>query len=127
MNINEESMKKHYELGGKIEVISRAPLRDRHDLSVLYTPGVAAPCLEIQKDAKHTPSKKVTHPLKFYTPSVKRYIPPFKFYTPLKKDNKISFQDRPRINTKMNSVYSPVHKHSPPRFIPEGCAAVMLF
>ena len=50
MNINEESMKKHYELGGKIEVISRAPLCDRHDLSVLYTPGVAAPCLEIQKD-----------------------------------------------------------------------------
>ncbi|MCQ2456217.1 MAG: NADP-dependent malic enzyme [Clostridia bacterium] len=51
MDINEESIKKHYELGGKIEVVSRAPLRDRHDLSVLYTPGVAAPCLEIQKDA----------------------------------------------------------------------------
>ncbi len=50
MDINEESIKKHYELGGKIEVVSRAPLRDRHDLSVLYTPGVAAPCLEIQKD-----------------------------------------------------------------------------
>ena len=50
MDINEESIKKHYELGGKIEVVSRAPLRDRYDLSVLYTPGVAAPCLEIQKD-----------------------------------------------------------------------------
>ena len=50
MNINEESIKKHYELGGKIEVVSRAPLRDRYDLSVLYTPGVAAPCLEIQED-----------------------------------------------------------------------------
>ena len=50
MNINEESMQKHYELGGKIEVVSRAPLNDRHDLAVLYTPGVAAPCLEIQKD-----------------------------------------------------------------------------
>ncbi|MDD6095363.1 MAG: NADP-dependent malic enzyme [Clostridia bacterium] len=50
MNISEESLQKHYELGGKIEVVSRAPLHDRHDLSVLYTPGVAAPCLEIQKD-----------------------------------------------------------------------------
>ncbi len=50
MNIGEESLKKHYELGGKIEVVSRAPLNDRHDLSVLYTPGVATPCLEIQKD-----------------------------------------------------------------------------
>ncbi len=48
MNINEEAMQKHYALGGKIEVISRAPLGDRHDLSVLYTPGVAAPCLAIQ-------------------------------------------------------------------------------
>ena len=50
MNISEESLNKHYELGGKIEVISRARLETRHDLSVLYTPGVAAPCLEIQKD-----------------------------------------------------------------------------
>ena len=50
MNISEESLQKHYELGGKIEVVSRAKLNDRHDLSVLYTPGVAAPCLEIQKD-----------------------------------------------------------------------------
>ncbi len=52
MGINEESLQKHYELGGKIEVISRAELHDRHDLSLLYTPGVAASCLEIQKDPK---------------------------------------------------------------------------
>ncbi len=50
MTISEESLIKHHELGGKVEVVSRAPLRDRHDLSVLYTPGVAAPCLEIEKD-----------------------------------------------------------------------------
>lgn len=50
MDIKEESLQKHYELKGKIEVVSRAKLRDRHDLSVLYTPGVATPCLEIQKD-----------------------------------------------------------------------------
>ena len=50
MDINELALKKHYELNGKIEVVSRASLKTREDLSVLYTPGVAAPCLEIQKD-----------------------------------------------------------------------------
>ena len=50
MDINEIALKKHYELNGKIEVVSRAALKTRDDLSVLYTPGVAAPCLEIQKD-----------------------------------------------------------------------------
>ncbi|MCD7776791.1 MAG: NAD-dependent malic enzyme [Firmicutes bacterium] len=50
MDIREESLKKHYEWGGKIEVISRAPIETRHDLSLAYTPGVAEPCLEIQKD-----------------------------------------------------------------------------
>ncbi len=49
MTIKEESMQEHYRLGGKIEVVSRAKLNDRHDLSVLYTPGVAEPCLEIQR------------------------------------------------------------------------------
>lgn len=50
MNYSEESLKKHYEWGGKIEVIARAPLQSRDDLSLAYTPGVATPCLEIQKD-----------------------------------------------------------------------------
>ncbi len=50
MNIREESLKKHYEWNGKIEVISRVPVEDRQDLSLAYTPGVAEPCLEIQKD-----------------------------------------------------------------------------
>lgn len=50
MNIREESLKKHYEWGGKIEVVSRAPINTREDLSLAYTPGVAEPCLEIQKD-----------------------------------------------------------------------------
>ena len=45
-----ESLKKHYEWGGKIEVVCRAPLETRDDLSLAYTPGVAQPCLEIQKD-----------------------------------------------------------------------------
>ena len=49
MDIRQESLKKHYEWKGKIEVISRAPIEDRHDLSLAYTPGVAEPCLEIQK------------------------------------------------------------------------------
>ena len=50
MNYAEESLKKHYEWKGKIEVICHAPLETREDLSLAYTPGVAQPCLEIQKD-----------------------------------------------------------------------------
>ena len=50
MNYAEESLKKHKEWQGKIEVICRAPLETREDLSLAYTPGVAQPCLEIQKD-----------------------------------------------------------------------------
>lgn len=50
MDINEKSLKKHYEWKGKIEVVSRAPINTREDLSLAYTPGVAEPCLEIQKD-----------------------------------------------------------------------------
>ena len=48
--IAEESLKFHYEKRGKIEVISTVRVDDAHDLSVAYTPGVAQPCLEIQKD-----------------------------------------------------------------------------
>ena len=50
MNYAEESLKKHYEWQGKVEVICRAPLETRDDLSLAYTPGVAQPCLEIQKN-----------------------------------------------------------------------------
>ncbi|HPF28886.1 MAG TPA: NAD-dependent malic enzyme, partial [Lachnospiraceae bacterium] len=50
MNYAEESLKKHYEWQGKIEVICRAPLETRDDLSLAYTPGVAQPCLEIEKN-----------------------------------------------------------------------------
>ena len=50
MDIRKESLKKHYEWNGKIEVISRVPINSAEDLSLAYTPGVAEPCLEIQKD-----------------------------------------------------------------------------
>ena len=50
MNIKEESLKKHYEWNGKIEVVSRIPVKNKEQLSLAYTPGVAEPCLEIQKD-----------------------------------------------------------------------------
>ena len=45
-----ESLKRHYDWKGKIEVVCRCPLEDKDDLSLAYTPGVAQPCLEIQKD-----------------------------------------------------------------------------
>ena len=50
MDIREESLQKHYEWQGKIEVISRAPIETRKDLSLAYTPGVAEPCMAIHED-----------------------------------------------------------------------------
>lgn len=50
MDIRKESLQKHYEWGGKIEVISRVKVEDRAGLSLAYTPGVAEPCMEIHKD-----------------------------------------------------------------------------
>ena len=50
MNYAAESLKKHAEWKGKIEVIATAPVATKDDLSLAYTPGVAQPCLEIQKD-----------------------------------------------------------------------------
>ena len=50
MNYAEESLKKHYEWKGKIEIAPRVTVKTREDLSLAYTPGVATPCLEIQKD-----------------------------------------------------------------------------
>ena len=50
MDYAKESLKKHAEWKGKIEVISTVPVQSSHDLSLAYTPGVAQPCLEIQKD-----------------------------------------------------------------------------
>ena len=50
MNIREESLQKHYEWNGKIEVVAKAKVNDSKSLSLAYTPGVAEPCLEIQRD-----------------------------------------------------------------------------
>ena len=50
MSISEKSLQKHYDWQGKIEVVTRCPIETREDLSLAYTPGVATPCLEIQKD-----------------------------------------------------------------------------
>ena len=50
MDVKEKALQKHYEWHGKIEVITRAPINSREDLSLAYTPGVAQPCLEIVED-----------------------------------------------------------------------------
>ena len=50
MDIMQSSLEKHKEWGGKIEIISRTRINDRDSLSHAYTPGVAQPCLEIEKD-----------------------------------------------------------------------------
>lgn len=50
MNIRSDSLKLHIENQGKIEVISKVPLKNARDLSLAYTPGVAEPCMEISRD-----------------------------------------------------------------------------
>ena len=50
MDYAKESLRLHGEWKGKIEVVSRVPVATKEDLSLAYTPGVAQPCLEIQKD-----------------------------------------------------------------------------
>ena len=50
MNYAEEALRLHQEWRGKIEVVSRVPVQNKEDLSLAYTPGVAEPCLAIQKD-----------------------------------------------------------------------------
>ena len=50
MNYAEESLKRHGEWKGKLEVVSKVPVKTREDMSLAYTPGVAEPCLAIQKD-----------------------------------------------------------------------------
>ncbi|MFA5560641.1 MAG: malic enzyme-like NAD(P)-binding protein [Acholeplasmataceae bacterium] len=50
MNIYDQAIKKHREWKGKLTTTLKMPLENKNDLSLAYTPGVAAPCLEIQKD-----------------------------------------------------------------------------
>lgn len=50
MDYAKESLKKHAEWRGKVEMVSRVEVKDKTDLSLAYTPGVAEPCLEIQRD-----------------------------------------------------------------------------
>ena len=50
MDYAKESLKLHEQWKGKIEVIATVPVESKEDLSLAYTPGVAQPCLEIQKD-----------------------------------------------------------------------------
>ncbi len=50
MDYAKESLRLHGQWGGKIEVVAKVPVATKEDLSLAYTPGVAQPCLEIQKD-----------------------------------------------------------------------------
>ena len=54
MDYAKESLRLHGEWRGKIEVVSRVQVRTKEDLSLAYTPGVAQPCLEIQKDVNRS-------------------------------------------------------------------------
>ena len=50
MDYAKESLRLHYEWKGKLEVTARATVKNKEELSLAYTPGVAQPCLEIQKN-----------------------------------------------------------------------------
>ncbi len=54
MDYAKESLKLHNEWKGKIEVVNTVPVKNRKDLSLAYTPGVAQPCLEIHKDVERS-------------------------------------------------------------------------
>ena len=63
MNYAEESLKLHEQWKGKIEVIAKVPVATKDDLSLAYTPGVAQPCLEIQKDINKSYDLTLRHNL----------------------------------------------------------------
>ena len=63
MNYAEESLKLHEQWKGKIEVITKVPVATKDDLSLAYTPGVAQPCLEIQKDLSKSYDLTLRHNL----------------------------------------------------------------
>ncbi len=52
MDVKVEALKKHYEWKGKIEVVSRTPIKTKEDLALAYTPGVAEPCLKIHDNSE---------------------------------------------------------------------------
>ena len=63
MDYAKESLRLHGEWKGKIEVISKVPVKSKDDLSLAYTPGVAQPCLEIQKDINKSYDLTLRHNL----------------------------------------------------------------
>ena len=63
MNYAEESLRLHGQWKGKIEVITKVPVETKDDLSLAYTPGVAQPCLEIQKDVNKSYDLTLRHNL----------------------------------------------------------------
>ena len=63
MDYRKESLKLHAQWKGKIEVIATVPVKNKEDLSLAYTPGVAEPCLEIQKDINK--SYELTQPVEY--------------------------------------------------------------
>ncbi len=63
MNIEKKSLEMHRKLKGKLETMPKCEIKDSEDISLLYTPGVAYPCLEIKKDLK----KAYEYTMKFNT------------------------------------------------------------
>lgn len=71
MDYAKEALKMHREWKGKLSVVPKMSIKDKNDLSIAYTPGVAQPCLEIQKDKDL--SYELTRPLEYRCGSNRRY------------------------------------------------------
>ena len=96
MDKKEFALKQHEEWAGKIEVISRASVSNKEELSVAYTPGVAEPCLEIQKDVdlsyKYT-GRVVSYEVHYTKPQKEIYEILLSKYN-LKPEESLFFDDR---------------------------------
>lgn len=71
MDYAKEALKMHREWKGKLSVVPKMSIKDKNDLSIAYTPGVAQPCLEIQKDKDL--SYELTRTLEYRCGSNRRY------------------------------------------------------
>ena len=61
MDYAKEALRLHAKWNGKLETVPKMKIENRDDLSIAYTPGVAAPCLEIEKDKRTVMSIRVEH------------------------------------------------------------------
>ena len=94
MDYAQESLKLHAQIKGKIEVVTTVPVKNETDLSLAYTPGVAQPCLEIQKDVSKGYELTRRHNLCAVITDGTAVITPAGLFNALKVVNKYYFRTK---------------------------------